>query len=347
MGFRRHANQQTAALTLAIAVSAFAAATPSFAQCSKGKPKPTVETWTPTKYSVNGATITIFTGPVDRGSQLQITAGIDNALWVASTGPGAIMKFTTAGVATLYPTPTSNSRPESIAQDGKVMNFTEWQTGCAGTITKAGAITEYNTGLSATMSTAMAPGKKLAYFATDTNGIWTITSGGKLAQYTLPDDANQFTGMGAGPKGEAYFIEQGPSIGEISPKGKYTECNVGLGNLYSFGIAGGSDGRVWFADNGNNSIGATNLSTCKTQDYTSGFTGDPIAIAAAPDGNLYFGETTPTVGRITTAGVVTEFTFPATEGTFPIISVTLGPDGNIWFTNNSHSQVGMLKLPAN
>jgi streptogramin lyase len=51
------------------------------------------------------------------------------------------------------------------------------------------------------------------------------------------------------------------------------------------------------------------------------------------------------IGRITPQGVVTEYPFPASEGTFPIISLAVGPDGNIWFTNNSHSQIGVLHLP--
>ena len=119
-----------------------------------------------------------------------------------------------------------------------------------------------------------------------------------------------------------------------------------IGNSYSFGIATGADGRIWFADNGNNSIGAITTDGTKVSDYTQGFTGDPVSITAGPDGNLYFGETTPVIGRITPGGVVTEYPFPATEGSFPVLSITAGPDGNIWFANNSHSQVGMLKLPT-
>ncbi len=37
--------------------------------------------------------------------------------------------------------------------------------------------------------------------------------------------------------------------------------------------------------------------------------------------------------------------FRTRKGLFPVINVTVGPDKNIWFTNNSHSQLGKLKLP--
>jgi virginiamycin B lyase len=137
----------------------------------------------------------------------------------------------------------------------------------------------------------------------------------------------------------------GPNIGKITPKGVITEYATGLGNSYSFGIAAGSDGRIWFADNGDNSIAAVTANGKTVTNYKSGFSGDPVSLVAGPDGNLYFGETTPVVGRITTKGVVTEFPFTPSEGTFPILSLTVGPDGNIWFANNSHSQVGVLKLP--
>jgi len=55
------------------------------------------------------------------------------------------------------------------------------------------------------------------------------------------------------------------------------------------------------------------------------------AIAAGPDGNLWFTETTGrNIGRLTTSGVVTEFpismAFATTSG------IAAGPDGNVWFT---------------
>ena len=55
----------------------------------------------------------------------------------------------------------------------------------------------------------------------------------------------------------------------------------------------------------------------------------PYALAAGPDGNLWFTELTANrIGRITPAGVVTEFSAGISssgEG------ITAGPDGNLWF----------------
>jgi virginiamycin B lyase len=336
------------ALAVLAAVAApVAAPVAAMAQCTSNTPKPIVETWSPAKIKSNGAVITIYTGPTDRGAQLQITSGIGNSLWVASTSASSIMQFSTKGKATLYATPTANSLPEAITANGKSMVFTEWDTGCAGTVVKSGAVTEFSTGISPNKSTSMAAGPgKTAWFATDYNGIGRITSKNKVSLFPFPDESNQTTAITQGPDGNMWFIENGgPNFGIVTPKGKITEHSTGLGNAYSFGIATGSDGRVWFADNGDNSIAAINATDYTVTNYTTGFTGDPISIVAGPDGNLYFGETTPVVGRITPAGVVTEYPFTASEGTFPILSLAVGPDGNIWFANNSHSQVGVLHLP--
>ena len=59
---------------------------------------------------------------------------------------------------------------------------------------------------------------------------------------------------------------------------------------------------------------------------------NPSGIAPGPDGNLWFTEFTvnPKVGRITTAGEVTEFSLPRPDAT--PAGIVAGPDGNLWFT---------------
>lgn len=67
---------------------------------------------------------------------------------------------------------------------------------------------------------------------------------------------------------------------------------------------------------------------------------DPERIAAGPDGNLWFTEYgTGSVGRITTAGGVTEYTTGRTFGAF---AITAGPDGNLWFANADYGDVGTI-----
>ena len=67
----------------------------------------------------------------------------------------------------------------------------------------------------------------------------------------------------------------------------------------------------------------------------------PAGITAGPDGNVWFAESAGSggIGRITSAGVITEFTAGISgqaEG------IALGPDGNLWFTEPSQEKIGRI-----
>lgn len=67
---------------------------------------------------------------------------------------------------------------------------------------------------------------------------------------------------------------------------------------------------------------------------------DALGITVGPDGNLWFTEQGASkIGRITTAGVITEFPLPA--GTGPT-RITSGPDGNLWFSESARAFIGRL-----
>jgi streptogramin lyase len=67
----------------------------------------------------------------------------------------------------------------------------------------------------------------------------------------------------------------------------------------------------------------------------------PFGITAGPDGNLWFTEYSGNkIGKITTAGVVSEFALP-TVNSRPYF-ITAGPDGNLWFTEAGSPKVGRI-----
>jgi len=75
-------------------------------------------------------------------------------------------------------------------------------------------------------------------------------------------------------------------------------------------------------------LGPAAAGAIQTVAYSDGITQRGIAaIAAGPDGNLWFTERDGRVGRITTDGTVTEFV-----GSGPLLAIAAGADGAIWFS---------------
>lgn len=71
--------------------------------------------------------------------------------------------------------------------------------------------------------------------------------------------------------------------------------------------------------------------------------GSPVGIAAGPDRNLWFADSTGSmIDRITTSGGMTGFLVP-TSGSLPEF-ITAGPDGNLWFSEYQGNRIGRLTI---
>jgi virginiamycin B lyase len=71
----------------------------------------------------------------------------------------------------------------------------------------------------------------------------------------------------------------------------------------------------------------------------------PQAIAAGPDGALWFSEDNGNnIGRIATAGAITETAIP-TARSFPA-GIAAGPDGALWFVEQTGNKIGRIGLPT-
>jgi virginiamycin B lyase len=67
------------------------------------------------------------------------------------------------------------------------------------------------------------------------------------------------------------------------------------------------------------------------------------AITTGSDGNLWLGVQTLTGGnvvRVTPLGQITEFPLPDVAGN--VLDITAGPDGALWFTEESANQIGRI-----
>jgi streptogramin lyase len=114
-------------------------------------------------------------------------------------------------------------------------------------------------------------------------------------------------------------------------------------------VTNGPDGNLWFTEPvgppGN--VGKMTPTGRVTEFPTQGA---PSSITAGADGNLWFLEPTYNqpgivgrIGRITPAGVLTEFSAPSiVSQAYLYGTITLGPDGNVWYTDRDSRVVGRI-----
>jgi len=123
-------------------------------------------------------------------------------------------------------------------------------------------------------------------------------------------------GIDVGADGNLWFTDGGTphAIDRITPSGAIQSFTQGFTSAATpFEITQGPDGNMWFTATGSppNAIGRITPSGTITE------FGPPIGhpnmapaeLTVGPDGNLWFLDpATPAIGKVTTAGVVTEFT---------------------------------------
>ena len=94
----------------------------------------------------------------------------------------------------------------------------------------------------------------------------------------------------------------------------------------------GPDNNLWFTEEGQSKIGTVNLTTKALTEFAT--TGTTTGIVVGPDNRLWFTEPNANkVGAVTTAGVVSEWSFANPMG------IAVGPDSNIWFTEQSANNI--------
>lgn len=179
-----------------------------------------------------------------------------------------------------------------------------------------------------------------------------MTPGGVVsATYTAIGEADDIV---AGPDGNVWYSTTtgpyGPALIRITPDGVQTPFPLPSGDGPPTAVAVGPDGNMWFASTGGfigefSATGAVTQYSIPTQGYES-----VVHLVIGSDGALWFTQdlsTTPnyagwvgisTVGRIAANGAVTFY--PLASGTGDARDVVLGPDGNLWFTENTDGQGG-------
>src|SRR4029453_14628398 len=104
------------------------------------------------------------------------------------------------------------------------------------------------------------------------------------------------------------------------------------------------DGNVWFTESSSKKIGRITPTGTITELSVQGVAASPADTAAGPGRNPWFTEAGvgEKIGRLTPTGTLTEFPLPTDANTG---GITVGPDGNLWFTDTGTYSV-VLITPA-
>jgi len=295
-----------------------------------------------------------------------ITAGPDGNLWFAEVGVNKIGRITPAGVVTEFSAGiTPNSGPTGITAgpDGNLWFTEQGASGvpnAIGRITTDGVVTEFRTGLDSNATPfgiTKGPDGNLwftmtAFIINHTKGkIGRITTDGAIREISgLSQDSGPLL-ITTGPDGKLWFSEEAvPGVANVTTHGVVTEFKAGFDpNAFLWGVTRAADGNIWFTKSFN-----------------------PFTSPAAA------------IGKITTAGVVTEYPLrnksadprtivfhkgtlwfteygadkigrAALDGSVKEIggitrfsgpyAICVGPDGNLWFTELVGNRIGKVILP--
>ncbi len=273
-----------------------------------------------------------FPVPTRGTGPFHITTGSDNRLWYTELLSGSVGRVTTTGTVFSGITLTPNSGPLDVRRgpDGQSMWVTENYasqiaridrhlpgTTCGGGGFPSGdyCAIEYPTPTAGSGPGDIAVGPDGNMWFTETNAgkIGRITPSGAITEFALPDTKSRPEGIVTGPEGNLWFtMHDARKIGKMNRDGKLLAQYDGLTGAGPTNIIVGPDNALWFPEEFNPGPDPANL----------------------PPGNK--------IGRITTAGALTEYTTP-TPSSRPVI-ITAGHDGNLWFTEVFAGQVGRLSL---
>lgn len=242
---------------------------------------------------------------------------------------------------TLAPTPSTSATP---APTSAALRITAYR------------LPDQNAGVG---SIAWSPDGAL-WFTTQgsTGAIGRLDASGAVREFALPQGTTSPSGIAIGPDGALWIAARAaPSsngvILRLTKDGSFTRYALASPDSATYGIAAGPDGALWFTEEGANRIGRITTSGAVTE-YPLPTGANPaqcgqrcpLDIASGPDGALWFTESQFSagggnkIGRITTSGVVTEYTVP-TQNSLPG-RIVRGPDGSLWFTEDRGARVGRV-----
>jgi virginiamycin B lyase len=244
---------------------------------------------------------------------------------------------------TAVPTPAAGPADVAVGPDGAVW-FTEANADKIGRVRPNGQITEFPLPAGSEPHGITGGPDGAVWFAeTGTNTIGRMTTAGALTEFPTHVSGSAPTQIALGPDGNLWFTETlADRIGRVTPAGVMTEVFTGMSSINPEDITTGPDGNMWFTAFPDPEglfpgwVGRITTDTLQITLFPTSAVNDdvtvPLGITTGPDGNLWItGPGNGTVGKVTTAGVVTVFHLPQGVVSGPAF-ITTGTDGAMWFT---------------
>jgi len=315
--------------------------------------------------------ITLFDGGV--GGPIGITAGPDGALWFTTIGPSSIGRITTDGSLTTYTDATiSNPFDIALGPDGNLW-FTNNGNGSIGRINPTTAVVANFTGDGINHPVAITKGPNGSMWFTNVDGLGEITMAGIVSRHPGAGLAN-LVGITTGLDGRLWFTNlSSNSIGQLKVATVETFTHPSVSAPYAITE---HSGNMFFTNSGSDaglgvvtptgvvlqagSVGARSYGILEAPDGTLWTTqqhgtdswirnaDDQVNTVAAPRG--FRGMAAGPGGTIWAAASATNEVAgvnPVTSSTFAFglpefggpEQITMGPDGNMWFTNASKDSI--------
>ncbi len=188
------------------------------------------------------------------------------------------------------------------------------------------------------------------------DAVEALPPAGAEASYPLPR-AGAPTSVAVAPDGSVWFTELTTgTIGELSPGGVIVEHPLagatpgGFGNAEPYSIVLGPDGALWFTEQALGRIGRISPDGVLEEFAIPGPPGiargeygspAPRYITVGPDGALWFTDGgDESIGRITTAGQISEYPIGTRTPSSPEGIVTVG--GELWFAQEGLTALGSV-----
>jgi streptogramin lyase len=165
-------------------------------------------------------------------------------------------------------------------------------------------------------------------------GQWVTVSVATLAALLGP--------IVVGKNGAMWFLdENAASLAQVSMGERFHEFRVNGLNANGVALTVGSDGKFYINDETSSITRVTAGGAAVQIPIPSGDATSIDSNGLGPDGNVWFPEFNH-IGRVTPAGVITEFPYPTQPNTNQYGGVTAGPDGNVWFSESSNNAIGRI-----